>query len=113
MCNNNHPKFPCKICAKSVHEKDKATQCDLRELWIHINCNNLDYLDYRYLQNCDKCWHCIEYCSTIFPFNSLSINFKALSTSRLVTSHHTVERSENNHDSSLSFKTSFKFGKPV
>ena len=54
MCNINHPKFPCKICAKNVHDKDKAVQCDLCELWIHIKCNNLNYLDYRYLQNCEE-----------------------------------------------------------
>ena len=23
MCNVNHPKFSCKICAKNVQEKDK------------------------------------------------------------------------------------------
>ena len=28
--------FPCKICAKNIHDKDKAVQCDLCELWIHI-----------------------------------------------------------------------------
>ena len=53
MGNINHPKFPCKICVKNVQDKDKAVQCDLCELWIHIKCNNLNYLDYRYLQNCD------------------------------------------------------------
>ena len=39
MCNINHPKFPCRICAKNVHDKDKAVQCDLCELCIHIKCN--------------------------------------------------------------------------
>ena len=43
MCNTNHPKFPCQICAKNVHDKDKAVQCDLCELWIHIKCKNLNY----------------------------------------------------------------------
>ena len=57
---------------------DKAVQCDLCELCIHIKCNNLNYLDYRYLQNCDESWYCIECCSTIFPFNSLSSNKKIL-----------------------------------
>ena len=33
-----HPKFPGRICAKNVHDKDKAAQCDLYELWIHIKC---------------------------------------------------------------------------
>ena len=54
MCNINHPKFLCKICAKNVHDKDKAVQCDLCELWIHIKCNNLNDLNYRYLQKCDE-----------------------------------------------------------
>ena len=48
MCNINHPKFPCKACAKNIHDKDKAVQFDFCELWIHIECNNLNYLDYRY-----------------------------------------------------------------
>ena len=51
--NINHPKFPCRICAKNVNGKDKALQCDLCGLWIHIKCNKLNYLDYRYLQSCD------------------------------------------------------------
>ena len=74
MCNINQAKFPCIICAKYVQDKDKAVQCDLCELWIHIKCNNLNYLDYRYLQNCDESWYYIECCSTIFSFNSLSSN---------------------------------------
>ena len=57
-----------------LHDKDKAVQCDLCEFWIHIKCNNLNYLDYRCLQNCDESWYCIECCSSIFPFNSLSSN---------------------------------------
>ena len=48
--NTSNPKFPCKICAKNAHDKDKAVQCDLCEHWFHIKCNSLNYLDYRYLQ---------------------------------------------------------------
>ena len=44
MRNIKNPKFPCRICTKNVHDKDKAVQCDLCELWIHIKCNNLNYL---------------------------------------------------------------------
>ena len=76
MRNIRNHKFPCRFCTKNVHDKDKAVQCDLCELWIHIKCNNLNYLDYRYLQNCDEFWYCIECCSTISPFNSLSSNKK-------------------------------------
>ena len=54
MCYTNHPKFPWKICAKNVHDKDKAVQFDLCELWTHIKCNNLNYIDHRYPQNCDE-----------------------------------------------------------
>ena len=74
MCNVNYPKFPCRICAKNVHDKDKAVQFDLCEFWIHIKCNNINYLDYRYLQNRDESWYCIECYSSIFPFDSLSSN---------------------------------------
>ena len=74
MCNITYPKFHCRICEKNVSDKDKAVQCDLCELWVHIKCNNLNYLDYRYLQNSNESWYCIECCSTIFPFNSLLSN---------------------------------------
>ena len=75
MRNIKHPKFPCRTCTKNVHDKDKAVQCDLCELWIHIKCNNLNYLDYRYLQNCDESWYCIECCSTIVPLELLVNKF--------------------------------------
>ena len=74
MCNITYPKFPCRICVKNVSDKDKADQCGLCELWVHIKCNNLNCLDHRYLQNSNEFRYCIEYCSTIFPFNSLSSN---------------------------------------
>ena len=106
MCNINHPKFPCRICAKNVHDKDKAAQCDLCELWIHINCNNLNYLDYRYLQNCDESWYCIECCSTIFSFNSLSSNKNFLTCCTSTDIKIQWNDLENDHDSSLSLKLS-------
>ena len=107
MCNISHPKFPCKICAKNVHDKDKAVQCDLCELWIHNKCNNLNYLDYKYLQNCDESCYCIEYCSTIFPFSSLSSNknFLACCTNTDCNITHWKDL-ENDHNSSLSLKPS-------
>ena len=58
------PNFLVRFVRKNVHDKDKAVQCDLCELWIHIKCNNLNYLDYRYIQNCES-WYCIECCSII------------------------------------------------
>ena len=105
MCNN--PKFPCRICAKNVHDKDKAVQCDLCELWIHIKCNKFNYPDYGYVQNCDQSWYCIECCSTIFPFNSLSSNKNFLACCTKTDSYITQWKDlENDHNSSLSLKPS-------
>ena len=106
MCN--YPtKFPCKICAKNVSENVKAVQCDLCELWVHIKCNNLNYLDYRYLQNSNESWYCIECSSTIFPFNSLSSN-KNLLACCTNADNNTAQwiDLENDHISSLSLKPS-------
>ena len=107
MCNINHPKFPCKICAKNVQDKDKAVQCDLCELWIHIKCNNFNCLDYRYLQNCDEFWYSIACCSIIFLFNSLSSNKNFLACCANTDSNITHWKDlENDHDSSLLLKPS-------
>ena len=107
MCNINCPKFPCKIRAKNVQDKDKAVQCELCELWIHIKCNNLNYLDYRYLQNCDESWYCIECCSTILPFDSLSSNKNFLACCTNTNSNITQWKDlENDHDSWLLWKPS-------
>ena len=106
MCNINDPKFPCRICAKNVLDKDKAVQFDLCELWIHIKCNNLNYRDYRYLQSCDESWYCIECCSTIFPFNSLSSNKNFLACCTSPDTNIQWNDLENDHDSSLSLKLS-------
>ena len=111
MCNDP-TKFPCKICAKNVSKNVKAVQCDLCELWVHIKCNNLNYLDYRSLQNSNESWYCIECCSTIFPFNSLSSNKNCLyflyKTFCTITDHNTAQwiDLENHHISSLSLKHS-------
>ena len=107
MRNIKNPKFLCSICAKNVNGKDKAVQCDLCELWIHIKCNNLNYLDYRYLQNCGESWYCIECCNTIFPFNSPSSNKKCLPCCTNTDSN-IIQRKdpENDHASSLSLKPS-------
>ena len=70
--NNNNLKFPCGSCAKNVHDKDKAVPCNLWEHRIRVKYNNFHYLDYQYLQRYNESWYCIEFCSKIFPFTSLS-----------------------------------------
>ena len=107
MCNINHPKFPSKICAKNIYDQDKAVQCDLCEFLIGIKCNNLNYLDHRYLQKCDESWYCIECCSTTFPFNSLSSNQNFLACCTNTDSNMTHRKDlENDYNSSLSLKPS-------
>ena len=77
-------------------------------LWTlgHIKCNNLNYLDYRYLQNSNKSLYCLECCSTVFPFNSLSNNKKFLSCCTNTDNNNTYWIDlENDHNSSLSLKS--------
>ena len=76
---------------------------------IHNKCNNLNYLDYSYLQNCDESWYCIECCNTIFPFNSLTSNknFPACCTN-IDNNIPLWKDLENDHNSSLSLKPSSK-----
>ena len=107
MCNVNYPNFPCKICTKNVSDKVKTVHCDRCGLWVHIKCNNPNYLDYGYLQNGNKSWHCIESCSTIFSFNSLSSNKNFLSCCRNIDNNTTQWIDlENDHNSLLLIKSS-------
>ena len=65
--------FPsCNICEKSVSNKDDAIQCDMCQAWIHLKCNKLNHIDYKYLQGSSDPWFCLYCCSTIFPFGLLS-----------------------------------------
>ena len=107
MCNITYPKFPCRICEKNVSDKDKAVQCDLCKLWVQIKYNNLNYLDYTYLQNSNESWYCIECFSTILPFNSLLSDKEFLSFCTKTDNNNTHWTDlENDHNSSLSLKLS-------
>ena len=101
------PNFRAGFVLMNVYDKDKAVQFDLRELQIHIKCNNLNYLDYRYLQNCDEYWYCIECCNKMFPFNSLSSNKNILPCYISIDSNITQWKDlENDHNNSLPLKPS-------
>ena len=92
---------------KNVSDKVKAVQCDLCELCVHIKCNNLNYLDYRYLQNSNESWYCIDCCSTIFPFDSISSNRNILACCTNTDNNSTQWIDlDNDHNSSLSLKPS-------
>ena len=81
VCSStNNSKFRCRTCTKNVYDSNKAVQCDLCEHWIPIKCNNLSYLDYRYLRACNELWYCIEWSSNIFQYLSCDKNFLACCT---------------------------------
>ena len=85
-----------------------AVECDHCELWAHIKCNNLNYLDYRFLQKSSNVsWYCIEFWSTIVPFNPFSSNrnFFACCANTDNNRTHWIDL-ENDHNSSLSLKSS-------
>ena len=72
-----------------------------------LKCNKLNYLDYRYFQNCDESWYCIECCSIAFPFNSLSSNKNSLACCTNTVSNITQWKYiENDYNSKLSLKSS-------
>ena len=69
-----------------------------------IKCNN--YLDYRYIQNSEESWYCIECCSTIFPFNSLKSNKTFLACCTSTDNSIQWKDLENDHASSFPLKPS-------
>ena len=60
------------ICEKSVTDKDDAIQCHTCQAWIHLKCNKLNYIDYKYLQGSNDPWFCLYCCSSIFRFGFLT-----------------------------------------
>ena len=66
------PKFPSKICSKSIAKNNKAICCDLCDIWVHTKCNKINAATYNMLQNDETKWWCIECSIDIFPFSSLN-----------------------------------------
>ena len=64
-------KFSCKICVNNVTNYDQAIQYDLCDPWVQIKCNDLNYIDYKSLQNFNDSWFCISCCSKIFSFHAV------------------------------------------
>ena len=66
------PDFPCSVCHKSIGDKENSIFCDLCKLWVHIKCNNLNYLDYQYLSGSNDPWYCLNCNSEIYALGKLS-----------------------------------------
>ena len=43
------PKFPCKICSKSVAKNHTAICRDLCDIWVHTKCNKTNAATYNML----------------------------------------------------------------
>ena len=71
---NNNIVFPCKLCSKNVNNIDAAIQCDKCQFWVHLRCNKLNLVDYKYFQGSTDPWFCLSCCSAILPFGNLTDN---------------------------------------
>ena len=60
------------LCPKTVSDHDSAILHDLCQTWIHIKCNHLSYIDYKYLQGCNEPWYCLSCATMLFPFGNLN-----------------------------------------
>ena len=60
------------LCTKVIRDNDNSIYCDKCNLWGHIKCNNLSFIDYQYLNGNDDSWFCLKYNSELFPFGTLS-----------------------------------------
>ena len=70
--NVNNIVYPCKICHVNVSNKDSAAQCHICQSWVHMTCNKLNHIDYKYLRGSNDPWYCLSCCSKIFPFGTLT-----------------------------------------
>ena len=55
-------KFPSKICTNNVTNCDQTIQCDLCNSWVHIEYNDLNYIDYKFFHNSNDPWCFISSC---------------------------------------------------
>ena len=91
--------LPCRICNKNVNNNDHAIQCNISNFWVHIKCNNLNYMDDECLHGNNDLWYCISCSSSIFPINCLNNkNFGSLLISQ---TSQTNKCSYDNNNSSL------------
>ena len=75
MCiskNVNNIVYPCKTGHVNVNNKDSADQYDICQSWFYIKCNELNLIDYKYLQSSNEPCYCLSCCNKIFPFGTLT-----------------------------------------
>ena len=77
--------FPCSICIKAIGDSEDSIYCNKCNLWVYIKCNNLNYIDYKYLCGNGDPWFRLKSNSQLFPFGF--INNKKLMQHILNTSN--------------------------
>ena len=48
--------YPCRSCKKRIKENENSLQCDLCEMWIHLKCSHLNFIDYKKFQYQTELW---------------------------------------------------------
>ena len=69
----------------------------------HMKCNNLNHIDYKYLQGSNDPWYCLSCCSNIFPFGKQT-NKDFISSITTTNSFSQSTNSDNDKESLLSMK---------
>ena len=62
----------CGIGSKKVANNHFAVCCDICNLWVHIECNNIIKFYYRKQEKNKAPWYCKKFISQVIPFSSLS-----------------------------------------
>ena len=86
--------FPCSICTKTNGDND-SKYCDKCNLWMNIKCNNLNFIDYQYLNGNYDPWFRRKCNSEFYPFGTL--NNKKLS--QYINSNN-IQNKDNDEDNS-------------
>ena len=63
--------YPCKVGTLEAEDDDKSVQCDLCDLWIHINCAEINHQKYEKPKKDPLAWYCVD-CTTEISFSDLS-----------------------------------------
>ena len=58
------------LCTKVIRDNGNFIYCDKCNLWVHIKCNNLSFMDNQYLNGNDDSWFCLKCNSELFPFGT-------------------------------------------
>ena len=103
--NLNNIVYHCNICHVNISNKDSAAQCDIYQSWVHMKCNKLNHIDYKYLQGSNDPCYCLPCCSKIFCFGTLT-NKDAISSITATNSFSQGTNSDNDKESLLSLKPS-------